>query len=581
MKKFVCIKNAVIFAFTLTTLQTIWFQSMIWKSPRNIKSVMEQQSSKKILDIPGVEIISQSGPDVISKSTVNVTDSAVKDTRSTDETKEGTTNTAESVHENFRRTDAANNAESIHENIKSMDGTSEKNPTYTTESVHQNIKSTNETSGSRTNIVEGIHENIKSTDEPNKSTNNITETADKLIEMSALTNTSTNNITENTDIDTENTNFELLSSGETWQYNPGVILDPKPRNRLIKSILDSLDELYKKRANKSREQLGLNGAMMFGPDFYTQPMDLFKNSDWWVKSKRLPGLLVIGVQKCGTGALKNFLNAHPNMASSPGEHHFFNTFYRESHVDEKIKLKDQILDVYLPSMPKTAENVMAFDKTPEYFDMSDPLHIYRMNPRIKLIIVICDPVRRSQSSYAHHYSAERYTESYLKYAISKNGSVNTEESFIFRGRYDKALERYLAIFPREQILILDKAYFKTHPLLVMNQVESFLNIPKFFTRYMFYYDGKYGYFCLAYTPWGFRGGCQGKGKYNTHAVLAEDVVKKLQLYYKPFNDRFMDLAGSEYQSLIYQDINGTEFEKHTLWNSKYSNTYDNTKTVAF
>ena len=63
----------------------------------------------------------------------------------------------------------------------------------------------------------------------------------------------------------------------------------------------------------------------------------------------------MGMQKCGTGALKEFLRRNPFIGYSKyGESHFFdrNTNY------------DQGYEYYLSLQPEVQKEVMIFDKTP-------------------------------------------------------------------------------------------------------------------------------------------------------------------------------------------------------------------------
>lgn len=63
----------------------------------------------------------------------------------------------------------------------------------------------------------------------------------------------------------------------------------------------------------------------------------------------------MGMQKCGTGALKEFLRRNPFLGySREGECHFFdrNTNYQQGY------------EYYLNLQPEVDKEVMVFDKTP-------------------------------------------------------------------------------------------------------------------------------------------------------------------------------------------------------------------------
>ncbi|CAH1780918.1 unnamed protein product, partial [Owenia fusiformis] len=73
-----------------------------------------------------------------------------------------------------------------------------------------------------------------------------------------------------------------------------------------------------------------------------------KKQNLSMKSKKFPGLIIIGIQKCGTGALDSYLKIHPNMRPHKGEVHFFDTMINHNkpiNWDHQFKL-------YLNELPK-------------------------------------------------------------------------------------------------------------------------------------------------------------------------------------------------------------------------------------
>ena len=69
---------------------------------------------------------------------------------------------------------------------------------------------------------------------------------------------------------------------------------------------------------------------------------------------------LVGAKKCGTTALKIFMNYHPGFRDTPGEKHFFN---RPSNWKKGFSwYKDQ--------SPLTYSDEVTYEKTPDYFDRS-------------------------------------------------------------------------------------------------------------------------------------------------------------------------------------------------------------------
>jgi hypothetical protein len=124
----------------------------------------------------------------------------------------------------------------------------------------------------------------------------------------------------------------------------------------------------------------------------------------------LPTFLIIGVMKCGTGALMKYLNLHPKIisgisANKKREVKFFGT---ELYDKSNCPIKD-----YLLNFPTKSENekYVTFDKSPDYIRKRYALgQIQKILPNIKLIILIRNPVERAYSEFRHHCRHKRYME---------------------------------------------------------------------------------------------------------------------------------------------------------------------------
>ncbi|GFS10208.1 heparan sulfate glucosamine 3-O-sulfotransferase 3A1 [Elysia marginata] len=107
--------------------------------------------------------------------------------------------------------------------------------------------------------------------------------------------------------------------------------------------------------------------------------------------RRLPKALIIGFSKCGTSALRSFLTIHPDIVAPGNEVRFFTDHYSKG------------LEWYRHQMPKSTANQITIEKTPGYIKTLETLdHIHEFNPKIKLLVIVRNPVTRLQSQYAHH-----------------------------------------------------------------------------------------------------------------------------------------------------------------------------------
>ncbi|CAH1799028.1 unnamed protein product [Owenia fusiformis] len=266
-----------------------------------------------------------------------------------------------------------------------------------------------------------------------------------------------------------------------------------------------------------------------------------------VRMAKRPEVINIGIQKCGTGALNAYLNIHPNLKVMKTEVHFFDKL-----INHKRPFKEE-LKRYIKMLPRAFPNETIFEKTPAYFDLADPYDLHRMNPALKLILLVCDPVRRAVSAYVHNKAHGRYSKdkSYEDIIFDKDGYINTTEEVIIRSRYDKPLERYLKYFPRSQFLIMENTFLMSQPTLAMQEIEKFLGLKKFYTNETFYFHKSVGYYCINPSIQRDNAGCLGRNKYRFHPYVSEENILKLKHFFQPINDNFMKLAGKKFPSLMY------------------------------
>ena len=159
-----------------------------------------------------------------------------------------------------------------------------------------------------------------------------------------------------------------------------------------------------------------------------------------------------------------------------------------------------------------------------------------MNPAIKLILILRDPVKRLVSDYEYEQrlsslNPERRLK--LEELALTNGSLNISYEPVVASMYDVHVDRWLQLFSRDQLLVLDGDSFIKNPVPVLNQCEDFLRIPRRITRDMFVKDER-GYYCPAY------GKCMD-GKGSVHQVYEERFLEQLRTLYAAHNARLVKL----------------------------------------
>ena len=105
--------------------------------------------------------------------------------------------------------------------------------------------------------------------------------------------------------------------------------------------------------------------------------------------KRLPDCLIIGTKKGGTRVLISYLGLHSKVSAVEDEIHYFNHF---THLGSEW---------YRNQMSFSFPDQITIEKSPTYFiHKSAPKDVYEMNPNMKLIVLLREPVSRAVSDYA-------------------------------------------------------------------------------------------------------------------------------------------------------------------------------------
>jgi len=120
--------------------------------------------------------------------------------------------------------------------------------------------------------------------------------------------------------------------------------------------------------------------------------------------------------------------------------------------------------------------------------------IYKINPKVKIIILLRNPVDRAYSHYHHEVRAgngdltfkeaiekepERLKNEFKKmYNTPDYYSFNLQHSsYLERGKYINQLKIWYKFFPENQILTLKSDDFYKEPEIITNKVFKFLGLP--------------------------------------------------------------------------------------------------------
>ncbi|XP_041358950.1 heparan sulfate glucosamine 3-O-sulfotransferase 5-like [Gigantopelta aegis] len=256
--------------------------------------------------------------------------------------------------------------------------------------------------------------------------------------------------------------------------------------------------------------------------------------------RRLPQCIIIGVRKCGTRALLEFLNLHPRIQAADQEIHFFdnNTKY---HLG---------LDWYMNSMPSSRPDQVTLEKTPKYFvSHVAPSRIWRMNNSVKLVVLLRHPTTRVISDYTQIYynklGKNETLEEFEKLVLDPyTGEINTHYKAVQVSVYHQHLSRWFNIFSKDQVHIVDGDNLVTDPVSEIKKVEKFLGLDHRITYDSVYFNQTRGFYCYRVNRTMER--CLGASKGRKHPDIDPVVVKKLNKFFKPHNERLFRMISRQF-----------------------------------
>ena len=251
--------------------------------------------------------------------------------------------------------------------------------------------------------------------------------------------------------------------------------------------------------------------------------------------KRFPQALIIGAPKCGTAALATFLSFHPGVAiDRKRELYFFSLNYAFG------------FDWYKENLPCSRSDQLVIERTSNYIvNDSAPERVWRMDPKIKIILIVCEPVRRTISHFAmclaHGKIQNTSFEEFMFYTKDGIRHYDTDQKIAKASNYSLNFPRWLHFFSFEQIHIVDGDKLKTDPYKEVTATEHFLGLSKRIKRNSFVYNQTKGFFCYN-KGHKKQSTCLSPDKGRKHPEVDEKTNDILRKFYQPYNEIFFKLS---------------------------------------
>jgi sulfotransferase family protein len=183
----------------------------------------------------------------------------------------------------------------------------------------------------------------------------------------------------------------------------------------------------------------------------------------------LPNLIVIGAQKCGTSVLHYYLSLHPEVSMSrPKE---LNFFIEERNWPRGVDWYKSHFDADALVRGEASPNYTAF---PQHEGV--PERMASVVPDAKLIYMIRDPLERIAAHWVHNYAKRREKGTLAETLAHPN------TSYVTRSKYAMQLERFLAHYPKERILIFQQSELRHQRMETLRKVFEFIGVDPDFTH---------------------------------------------------------------------------------------------------
>jgi len=260
--------------------------------------------------------------------------------------------------------------------------------------------------------------------------------------------------------------------------------------------------------------------------------------------KRLPDFLILGAARSGTTSLYAYLTALPWIGGPfYKEVHFFNCrWYRGKRF-------------YRSRFPLLlAKRAAALrHRAPFRLGEASPTYLFypyvaeraaRMLPQAKLIVLLRNPVDRAYSAWRHAVGFEGENLPFEEALAQEENRLEAggypedqadepellfsaaHHTYVRQGLYAEQLERWFAVYPREQILVLDSKSLHADPEAIVRQVCEFIG--------------------TTFQPTGSYPALNGSHEGDASAPLADDTRQYLVELFRPHNERLYELLGRRF-----------------------------------
>ncbi|HUG83673.1 MAG TPA: sulfotransferase [Euzebya sp.] len=209
----------------------------------------------------------------------------------------------------------------------------------------------------------------------------------------------------------------------------------------------------------------------------------------------LPTFVVIGAAKSGTTALYKYLGQHPDVHLTPREEPSFFAFTGEPPRFRGPGGTDAAVNTMTVSSREEYERLFADARPDQARGDVSPVYLYWPGtaerlaaavPDVRVIAVLRHPVDRAYSAFMHARREAKEPLADFRAALrAEPGRIAEGYGFLWRyqdmGRYARQLQRFLDVFPREQLFVALYDDLAADPVHMCRRVQGFIGVDTAFT----------------------------------------------------------------------------------------------------
>ncbi len=200
-----------------------------------------------------------------------------------------------------------------------------------------------------------------------------------------------------------------------------------------------------------------------------------------------PAFFIVGAPRCGTTALSQFLNQHPDVyLSYVKEPHYFGS-------DLKMRRGFRSEKEYLELFEEAHHNQLCGEASTWYlYSKLAAQEIHAFNPDAKIIIMLRNPIDMIYSWYRHallwgEETIENFRDALMAEEDRRQGKripKNTPTHKLLYTeipRYTEQVQRYYDVFDPGNVNVIIYDDFKANQLLIVKDIFAFLGVAPDFT----------------------------------------------------------------------------------------------------